>query len=140
MKKSRNLVVNNLGNMYLQITITGNLISISFSHYAYCPRWLSSLISIDWIILRKRKKHTYTPSSTLIADEESKLLLNGNVYKYIYLTTEPCASISDLKAEKDHLLLKNSIQLGGLTTMQQLQHGSQRDSPESKLLQEGKQL
>lgn len=58
----------------------------------------------------------------------------------MYLTTEPCASISDLKAEKDHLLLKNSIQLGGLTTMQQLQHGSQRDSPESKLLQEGKQL
>lgn len=99
---------------------------------------LADLHRLDYI--KKKEKHTYTPSSTLIADEESKLLLNGNVYKYMYLTTEPCASISDLKAEKDHLLLKNSLQLGGLRTMQQLQHGSQRDSPESKLLQEGKQL
>lgn len=99
---------------------------------------LAYLHRLDYI--KKKKKHTYTPSSILIADEVSKLLLNGNVYKYMYLTTEPCASISDLKAEKDHLLLKHSLQLGGLRTMQQLQHGSQRDSPESKLLQEGKQL
>lgn len=49
----------------------------------------------------------------------------------ISVTTEPCASISELKTDKDHLLLKHSLQLGGLRTMQQLQHGSQRDSPES---------